>query len=158
MDARLAAEAACALLPFTGDLGLAMPRLALPSALRQRTDHLIEWVHAVLVAVVREGKETKRPGLPVPVERISEVTGLDPDLLWFIAERGADRPPGHVTHVRQRIRIEAPGRDEGVVVLARVERPWRPRAVHVDALLAVAGEAGEPLREPVVAAFRQMQR
>lgn len=157
-ESKRAAEAACALLPFAPDLGLTLPTLELPAPLRQRADHLVEWVHAMLLAVVEEGRKSKRPGYCVPVERVAEAVGMDPELVWHVAERGADRPPGHTTHARQKIRIEAPARDEGVVVMARLERPWRPRADHVEALLEMAGVIGADIPSDAASALRRFVR
>ena len=157
-DPKRAGEAACALLSFARDLGLTMPPLTLPAALRQRADHLVDWIHAMLLAAAIEGREGGYQGFCVPVERVAQLVGMDPELVWHVAQRGADRPPNHQTHARQRIRIEAPDREEGIVVIGRLERPWRPRQANVDALIALAQDVGAPLSEATANAVRAFAR
>ena len=155
-----AAEAALGLLPFKRDLGLRIPALEIPPRLQNTAGHLIEWIGHLFVDVVREGKATGRERAPMTADAAGALIGMPADLVWSIVERAVDRPVDHRTHVKQTFRLEAPDSEmrELTVVAPSLKRPWRPRAQHLDALLAAAADAGVALTGETIDALRSFQR
>ena len=160
MDRGRAAEAALGFLPFKRDLALQVPAVDIPPVLRNKAAHLIEWIGHLFVDVVREGKATGRERAPMTAEQAGALVGMPADLVWSVVQRAVDRPIDHRTHVKQKFRVEAPEPDtrELTVVAPRLVRPWRPRAQHVDALLAAAAEVQVVLGADAVNALRHFQR
>ena len=147
LDARMAAEAALGLLPFKRDLGIRMSMIDIPPLLRIAAEHMVDWVCHLFVDVVRHGVATGMPNMPVTPEVAGALIGLDPEIVWTMVGRANDRPPNHQTNVRQRFRIELPpgGERTLTIVAPRLDRPWRPRAKHVEALFAAGAAAGVTL-------------
>lgn len=156
---KVASEAALALLAFKRDLGLRIGMLTVAPVLRNTSAYLLEWINHLFIEVVRDGKVAGRERLPMNAADAGALVGMPADLVLAVARRAADRPPEHRTHAMQKFRVELLEDSHEVTVIApRLDRPWRPRASHVDALIAFTGDLGSSLPDSATAALRSFQR
>lgn len=159
LPGREAAPLSFVLLALRTELDLRIPAWTIPRHLLTNARCVLEWSHAILHAVEALGRPHQTfGGALVPVRQIAELTGFPEQFVWHLAFRGANRPEGHSAepHV---VRIVATAPEEGIAVAARdLRRGWRPRRLHVDALIAWAERRAEPLPPDVIQALRTMQR
>jgi hypothetical protein len=158
MPGQDAAALSFSLLAFRQDLGLQIPAWSMPQNLLTNARVVLEWAHAILHTVEATGRtESTFGGAPVPVREVAALTGFSSDFLWHLADRGANTPDSDTAET-QVVRVVATTPEEGIAVVSReLRRGWRPRRVHIDALLQWAA-ANHPLPPDLIAALRSMQR
>ena len=156
---RSAALLSFAVMPFCGALGVSVPPWEIPRNLLTNARCVLEWAHVILQAVEGAGRQSGAfGGTPVPVRQIAERTGFPEPFIWHLADRGTNRLDGDAAETPV-VRIVATSMEDGIAVLSReMRRPWRPRRVHVDHLIAWAAGDGAPLEPDLVQALRTMQR
>lgn len=159
LDGRDAAPLSHLLLALRHDLGLRIPQWSIPRALLTNARVVLEWVHCILQTVEALGRRDNQfGGAHVSLEEIAELTGFPPSFIWHVADRGAG-PADDLPMEGSAVQIGTASPEEGVFVLSReMRRAWRPRRVHVEALVVWTERQHAPLPPELLQALWQLQR
>ena len=159
LDGRDAAPLSHLLLALRHDLGLRIPQWSIPRALMTNARVVLEWIHCLLQTVEALGRRDNQfGGAHVSLEEIAELTGFPPSFIWHVADRGAG-PADEFRMEGSAVQIGTASPEEGVFVISReLRRAWRPRRVHVEALIAWTERQRAPLPPELLQALRQLQR